>query len=64
MCTKLKSDILSFNFFKNDEYNPQHITAPIIHISPILKFKFNKISKLNFVIITKIPKTEIKSPSN
>ena len=40
------------------------MTAPIIHISPILKSRLSRTLKSNLVIITKTPTVEIKRPSN
>ena len=60
--TKVKSGKVNFFFFKKEEYKPQVITPPIIIKSPLLKFKENKIFKSNFVIIAKIPNTEIIKP--
>tara|TARA_B100000575_G_C22669191_1_gene408377 strand:+ start:151 stop:402 length:252 start_codon:yes stop_codon:yes gene_type:complete len=47
---------------RKEEYKPQLITPPIIIKSPLLKFKERRISKFSFVIIDKMPKTEIINP--
>ena len=58
----MRSGRVNFFFFKKDEYRPHVMTPPIIIKSPLLKFKERIISKFNFVIIDKIPITEIISP--
>ena len=62
MWTKVRSGKLNFFLLRNEEYKPQVITPPIIIKSPLLKFKDKIISKFNFVIIDKMPNTEIISP--
>ena len=54
--------VIKFFSFKRVEYNPQLITPPIIIISPLLKFNESIISNISFVIIDKIPNTEMISP--
>ena len=60
--TKVRSGKVNFFFFRKEEYKPHEITPPIIIKSPLLKFKDKIISKLSFVIIDRIPNTEIISP--
>ena len=62
MWTKVRSGKVNFFLLRKDEYKPQVITPPIIIKSPLLKSKEYIISKFSFVIIDKIPNTEIKSP--
>ena len=60
--TNVKSGKVKVFFFKKEEYRPQVITPPIIIKSPLLKFNESKILKSSFVIMAKIPKTEIIKP--
>ena len=61
-CTKVRRGKVNFFFLRNEEYNPQEITPPIIIKSPLLKFKERINSKFSFVIIDNIPNTEIIRP--
>ena len=60
--TKVRRGKVNFFFFKKDEYKPQEITPPNMIKSPLLKFRENKISNFNFVIIESIPSTETIRP--
>ena len=60
--TKVKSGKVNVFLLRKEEYKPHVITPPIIIKSPLLKFKDKIISKFNFVIIDRIPNTEIISP--
>jgi hypothetical protein len=59
---QVKSGKVNFFFLKKKNISPQVITPPIIIKSPLLKFNESKIFKSSFVIIDKIPNTEIIKP--
>ena len=63
VCKRDNCDSLNFFFLNKAEYMAQENIATTIHKSPLLKFKFKKISKLAFVIITITPEREKITPN-
>ncbi len=62
VCKRDNCDNSNFFFLNKAEYIAQENIAKTIHKSPLLKFRFNRMSKSAFAIITTTPKREKITP--